>query len=175
LNEGRKASINAVSKDLGVSRFSARRSLTTMKDKGLVKDQPAMFASGVVPGIVAHGFLITDKGRSELGLLQSFKEHAEPYPLGYRILVYMSHGVIMTVGQIAKMLGKDRGHVGRVIKSLHRAGLIDCLYSKTRTSFGQDMITHLYRITDLGRQVLNAGPEAYLRLARSRTCTQMQS
>jgi len=74
----------------------------------------------------------------------------------------------VTVGWIAKLLGKDRGHVGRVMKSLHRVGLVDCLYSKTHTSFGQDMITHLHRIAKLGRQVLDAGPDAYLRTVRSR-------
>jgi len=75
----------------------------------------------------------------------------------------------MTIGQIAKMTGKQPGHVRRVMKSLQNKGLVDCLYSKTRTSFGQDVITHLYRITELGRKMLEAGPDRYVMIIRSRT------
>jgi hypothetical protein len=138
-----------------------------MENKGLVTDQPELFAENVVPGIRAHGFSITDPGRRELKLLESIKETAEPYPLGYRILLFMSHGNVMTIGPIAKMTRAPNGQVRRVMKSLHNKGLVECLYSKTRTSFGHDLITHLYRITDLGRKVLEAGPEVYLRTVRT--------
>ena len=76
LNEGRRASINAVSEDPGVHRFSARRCLKDMKRKGFVTDQLELLASGVVSGRPAHGFSITDPGRRELELLQSIKETA---------------------------------------------------------------------------------------------------
>jgi len=167
LSQGGWPSVNAISTDLDVWRFSARRCLEFMKSRGLVEDEWVWFMPGSLPDIKAHTFHITDLGWRELKFMQSIPEATESYPLGYRILLYMSHGQPMTVGQIAKMLGEDRGHVGRVIKSLHRAGLVDCLYSKTRTSFGQDMITHLHRITELGQEVPSAGPRAYLSIARS--------
>ncbi len=140
-----------------------------MKIRGFVADQWALFAPSVVPGIKAHMWTITSKGRGELKLLQSVTEERELYPLGYRILLFMSHGGLMTIGQISKIVQKDRGHVKRVVESLQNKGLVDCQYNKTRTSFGQDMITHLYRLNDLGRQVLDADPEAYLRVARGST------
>ena len=77
------------------------------------------------------------------------------------------HGNPVTIGPIAKMLAEESGHVRRVMKSIHNAGLVDCLISKTRTSFGWDTITHLWKITERGRQVLDAGPEEYLRVVRS--------
>lgn len=166
LNEGRKASIHAVSEDLGVHRFSARRCLKYMKSKGLVTDRLELFASGVVPGIRAHGFSITDPGRRELELLQSIKEPAEPYPLGYRILLFMSHGGLMTISPLTKMTGKPSGHVRTVMKSLQNKELVDCLRSSTWTASSWPAITHLYRITELGREMLDAGPEAYLREIR---------
>lgn len=144
LSEGRKASINAVSEDLGVSRFSARRCLSTMKSRGLVTDQLELFASSVVPRMVAHGFSVTDKGRRELELLRSITEPAEPYPLGYRILLCLSHEGLMTAGQIAKMVDKDRGHVKRVVQSLQNKGLVKCLYGKTRTSFRNPGFSHTF-------------------------------
>jgi len=168
LNEGRKASINAVSEDLGVHRFSARRCLKKMEGKGQVTDQPELFAPSVVPGILAHGFSITDEGRRELEFQQSIKETIDPYPLGYRILLFMSHGGLMTIGQIAKMTDKQPGHVRRIMKSLQNKGLVDHLVSGTRTAFGWDTITNLYRITDVGSQMLGAGPEAYLQIIKSR-------
>jgi DNA-binding PadR family transcriptional regulator len=116
--------------------------------------------------IRAHTFSITNRGKEELKFLQSVSEDRDTYPLGYCILLFLPDGYPVTVGWIAKLLGKDRGHVGRVMKSLHRAGLVDCLYSKTRTSFGRDMITHLYRITELGLEALEVGPDIYLRNVR---------
>jgi DNA-binding PadR family transcriptional regulator len=137
-----------------------------MKRRGFVKDQWVWFAPNVVPGIKAHTWAITNQGRKEFELLQSIREPAESHPLGYRILLFMSHGGLMTIGQVVKTVGKDRGHVKRVMQSLQNKGFVDCLRSKTRTSLGHDMITHLYRINDLGRQVLDADPEAYLREVR---------
>jgi Mn-dependent DtxR family transcriptional regulator len=169
LNEGRKASIHAVSEDLGVSRFSARRCLTAMKGRGSVKDQPEFFARSVVPGILAHGFSITDLGKKELKFLQSTANPVEPIPLGWRILLYMSHENVMTTGQIAKMCGKDRGHVKRVVQSLQNKGLVDCLLSSTCTTFGLDAITHFWRITGLGKRIADAGPDMYVTTIRSRT------
>jgi len=140
-----------------------------LKSRALVEDQWVYAAPGVVPGILAHGFSITDQGRRELRLLQSIPDECKPYPLGYRILLFMSHGNVMTTGQIAKMVDKDRGEVKRTMKSLQNKGLVDYLYSKTRTSFSHDMITHLWRISQLGRRVLDAGVERYFRIIRSRT------
>jgi len=116
-----------------------------------------------VPGIRAHSFHITDRGRRELEIMQSTSSVTEQIPLGWRILLCMSHGVPVAIGPAAKMTGKPSGQVRRVMKSLHKKGLVDRLYHKTRTSFGHDIITHLYRIAKLGRQVLDAGPDAYLR------------
>lgn len=168
LNEGRKASVNVVSEDLGVHRFSARRCLSTMNSRGLVTDQLELFASSVVPRMVAHGFSVTDKGKRELELLRSITEPAEPYPLGYRILLCLSHGGLMTAGQIAKMVDKDSGHVRRVMKSLQNKGLVDCLVSSTRTASGYDAITHLWKTTALGVKVLNYCPSAYAQAMRTR-------
>ena len=166
LGQGGTPSINAISTDLDIWRYSAQRSLKLMKSRRLVEDEWVYAAPTVVPRIKAHTFHITDRGRKELKLLQSLGEPLKAYPVEYCILMCLRHGDLVTIDPIAKMLDKDRGHVGRVIKSLHRAGLVDCLYSKTRASFGQDMITHRYRIADLGRRVLEAGPNAYLRKIR---------
>jgi len=137
-----------------------------MKRDGFVKDEWVSFAASVVPGIKAHMWSITNQGRGELKFLQSTVQESESHPLGYRILLFMSHGGLMTIGQIAKIIGKDRGHVKRVVQSLQNKGLVDCQYNKTRTSYGHDMIMHLYKISDPGRQVLDAGPEGYLRMIR---------
>lgn len=169
LNEGRNSSVNAVSEDLGVSRFSARRALTTMRSRGLVNDQPGFFANCVVPGIRAHGLSITNSGRRELKFLQSIPDNSDSSPLGYRILLCLMHGNPMTIGPIAKATSSLEGHVRRVMKSLQNKGLVECLYSQRRTSLGDDLITHLYRTTDLGRKVLDAGPAAYLRTVRRPT------
>jgi hypothetical protein len=137
-----------------------------MKRCGLVKDEWGFFAPAVVPGIKAHMWSITNQGRGELEFLQSISQEHEPYPLGHRILLFMSHGALMTIGQIAKIMGKDRGHVKRVMKSLQNKGLGECLIGSTRTSFGWDATWHLYRIADLGRQVLDAGPDSYPEIIR---------
>lgn len=137
-----------------------------MKSKGLVRDQPEFFAPSVVPRIVAHGFTITDSGRKEVELLQSTANPVDPIPLGWRIPLYLSHGNPLTIGSIAKMSGAPNGQVRRVMKSLQNNGLVDCLVSRTRTTFGWDAITHLWGITELGRQVLDVGPETYLRIVR---------
>jgi hypothetical protein len=138
-----------------------------MKRDEFVKDQWALFAPDVVPGIKAHTFHMTDLGGRELRFLQSAANSTDPHPLGWRILLFMSHGAPVTIGPIAKATGKPNGQVRRVMKSLHNKGLMDCLISKTRTSFGWDAITHLWKITECGRQVLDADPEAYLRIVRS--------
>jgi predicted ArsR family transcriptional regulator len=169
LREGGRPSINAISTDLDVWRFSVQRSLQIMKRDGFVKDQWIWFAPSVVPGIKAHTFHITDLGWRELEFLQLLGEPPKTYPLGYCILMCLKDANLVTIGPIAKMTGAPDGQVRRVIKSLHNKGLVDCLYSKTRTSFGHDMITHLYRINDLGRQVLDAGPDMYVMTIRSRT------
>jgi predicted ArsR family transcriptional regulator len=166
LNEGRKASINAVSEDLEVSRFSTRRSLAAMESGGFVKDQMELFAASIVPKIKSHSFTITNAGQGELRYLKSIEQAITPSPLGYRILLFLMHGHPATIGQIAKATSSLEGHVRRVMKSLHNARLVDCLYSKTRTSFGHDMITHLYKISESGREVLDAGPAAHLRMVR---------
>jgi len=51
-----------------------------MKNHGLVEDQWVYAAPGVVPGIRAHTFHITDRGRRELKILTSTTELSEPYP-----------------------------------------------------------------------------------------------
>jgi len=139
-----------------------------MKREGSVIDQRVWFASNPPPRIKAHTFHITDRGRRELEFLQSTSSVTEQIPLGWRIPLLISHGNLVTIGPLAKMLNKDRGHVRRVMKNLQNKGLVDCLYSETRRSFGPDLITHLYRITELGRKVSDAGPDAYLRIIRSR-------
>jgi len=167
LSQGGSPSINAIATSLRVWRSSVQRSLKAMKREGSVKDQWVWFASNPLPKIKAHTFHITDWGRRELKFLQSTANPTEPIPLGWRILLLISHGNLVTIGPIAKITGKPQGHIRRVMKSLQNKGLVDCLYSKMRISFGQDLITHLHRITDLGRKVLEAGPEAYLRTVRS--------
>jgi len=137
-----------------------------MKSRGLVEDEWVWFMSGFLPDVKAHTFHITDRGMKELKLLQSLGEPPKTYPLGYCILMCLKDSYPATAGQLAKMLGKDRGEVKRTMKSVQNKAPVDCLYRKTRTSFGQDIITHLYRITDLGGQVLEAGPNAYLRMVR---------
>jgi len=164
LSRGGRPSINAISRDLDVWRFSAQRCLQALKNHGLVEDQWVYVAPDVVPGIKAHTFHITDRGRRELKFMQCIGQAIEPIPLGWRILLHMSHGALMTIGQIAKMVDKDRGEVRRTVKSLHNAGMVDCLWNRTRASLGQDMITHLYRITEFGRQVLDAGQAAYMQI-----------
>jgi len=141
--------------------------LQVLKNHGQVEDQWVYAAPGVVPRIKAHTFHITDTGRRELKLLQSIRQEAEPYPVGYRILLFMSHGGLMTIGQIAKMCRKHPGHIRRVTKSLQNKRLVDCLYRQTRSSFGHGMITHRYRITDLGRQILKTGVASYIRVIRT--------
>jgi len=42
----------------------------------------------------------------------------------------------MTIGQVAKMMDKDRGHVKRVMQSLQNKGLVECLVSSTCTTSG---------------------------------------
>ena len=167
LHEGGRPSTSAISTDLDVWRFSAQRCLRIMKNHGLVEDQWAWFAPSVVPGIKTHTWAITNQGRKELDHLQSIKEPAELHPLGYRILLFMSHGNLMTIGPIAKMTGARNGQVRRVIESLQNKGLVVCLHSRTRTSFGHDVITHLWRITKLGQEMLDRGPTTYLRTVRS--------
>ena len=167
LSQGGQPSINSIATDLGVWRFSARRSLRLMKRSGSVEDQWIWFAPSVVPGIKAHTFHMTDLGGRELRFLQSTTSLTEPIPLGWRILLCLLHGNPVTIGPIAKMLAEESGHARRVMKTLQNKGLVDCLYSKTRTSFGWDAITHLWKITECGRQVLDADPEAYLRIVRS--------
>jgi DNA-binding MarR family transcriptional regulator len=137
-----------------------------MKRDGFVKDQWIRFAPNVVLEIKAHTFHITDQGRRELKLLQSKPDSTELIPLGWRILLFLSHGNLMTIGPLAKILGKERGHVKRVMESLHNKGLVSRHISLTRTSLDGHATTHLRKITDLGRQVLDAGPEAYLRMIR---------
>jgi len=166
LKRGGRPSVNAISTHLGVWRSSVQRSLKAMKREGSVKDQWVWFAPGFVPGIKAHTFHITDRGRRELKILASTAELSEPYPLGYRILLFLPDGYPVTVGWIAKLLNKDSGHIRRVMKSLRNKGLVDCLCSKTRTSFGHSTITYLYGINDLGRQVLDAGPDPYPKIIR---------
>ena len=166
LSEGGWPSINAISTDLDVWRSSAQRCLRVMKSRALVEDQWVYAAPGVLPGIKAHTFHITDEGRRELRFLQYVANPTEPIPLGWRILLLISHGNLVTIGPIARMLGKDRGEVKRTMKSLQNKGLVGSLYSKTRTSYGHDKVTHLYGIGELGRQVLDAGPDAYLRRVR---------
>jgi len=81
--------------------------------------------------------------------------------------VLISHGNLVTIGPLAKIVDKAPGHVRRVMKSLQNRGLVDCLISRTHNTFGDFMTTHLYRITELGRQVLKTGPTIYLRQIRS--------
>jgi DNA-binding Lrp family transcriptional regulator len=166
LSQGGEPSVNAISTSLGVWRSSVQRSLKTMKREALVKDRWIRFAPEVVPKLIAHVFSITDQGGKRLTLMQSTEMPKEPYPLGYSILLYLSHGKPVTIGWLSKMCHKDAGHVRRVMKSLQNKGLVECLYSKTRTSFGHDMITHLYRITESGRKVLDAGPCMYAKIIR---------
>lgn len=168
LSQGGRPGINAISTHLRVWRFSARRSLQAMKTRGFVKDRWALFAPDVVPKLIAHVFSITEQGRKQLPLMQSTEASTEPYPLGYRILLFMSHGGLMTVGRIAKMVDKDRGHVKRVIESLQNAGLVACHMNSTHTPSGYDAITHIYVISKLGREVLSSGPAAYLERTRKR-------
>jgi len=167
LSLGGRPSIKAISTSLGVWRSSVQRSLKVMKREGSVKDQWVYAAPGVVPAIKAHTFHITDRGRRELKILTSTTELSEPYPLGWRILVLISHGNLVTIGPLAKIVDKDPGHVRRVMKSLQNRGLVDCLISRTHNTFDDFMTTHLYRITELGRQVLKTGPTTYLRQIRS--------
>jgi DNA-binding MarR family transcriptional regulator len=143
LSDLSEASVSAISTSTGIKRSSIQRSLRAMKGRGLTGDRWMDYAPAVVPGIKAHMWSITNQGRGELKLLQFVTEEHEPYPLGYRILLFMSHGGLMTIGQIAKIVRKDRGHVKRVVQSLQNKGLVECLYGKTRTSFGPDMIMHL--------------------------------
>ncbi len=167
LSQGGRPSINAISTDLDVWRFSVQRPLQTMKRDGFVKDQWIRFAPTVAPKLKAHIFSITSEGRKQVKTMQSNENSIEQYPLGHRILLYISHGGLMTIGPIAKITGKPKGQVRRVMESLHNKGLVNCLISKTQTSFGWDTITHLWKITERGRQVLDADPEAYLRIVRS--------
>ncbi len=168
LREGGRPSINAISVDLDVWRFSVQRSLKIMKRDGFVKDQWIRFAPTVVPSLKAHVFSITERGRKQLPSLQSTTATVEAHPLGYRILLYISHGQPMTTGQIAKIVGKPRGHVKRVISSLSNLGLVKHLFvsATTRSSFGT--VVSLWQITGLGRQNLDAGPDAYLRILKRR-------
>jgi len=166
LCQGAWPSINAISTDLDLWRFSVQRSLQTMKRDGFVEDQWVYAAPSVLPGIKAHTFHITDRGRRGLKFLQLLGEPPKTYPLGYCILMCLKDAYPATAGQIAKMLSKDRGEVKRTMKSLQNKGLVDCMYSSTRTTFGWPAITHLYRITDLGRHVLGAGPANYLDAVR---------
>jgi DNA-binding MarR family transcriptional regulator len=96
----------------------------------------------------------------------------EPYPLGYQILLYLSHGKPVTIGWLSKMCRKDAGHVRRAVKSLQNKELVNCHMTSTRTASGYDAITHFYTITELGRQVLDAGPYRYLRMIS--TCGRMR-
>jgi len=176
LSRGGRPSINAIAADLDVWRFSIQRSLQTMKRDGFVEDQCVYAAPGVVPGIKAHTFHITDLGWRELKFLQLLGEPPKTYPLGYCILMCLKDACPATAGQIAKMLSKDRGEVRRTMKSLQSRALVDCLIGRTRTTFGWDTFTNLYRITELGRKVLDAGPDAYLRTVRShRRCISKES
>ncbi len=167
LSQGGRPSINAISTDLDVWRFSVQRPLQTMKRDGFVKDQWIRFAPTVVPKLKAHVFSITNEGRKQLETMQSNESSMEQYPLGHRILLYISHGNPVTIGPIAKMTGKPKGQVKRVMESLQNKGLAVCLISSTCTALGYDAITHLWKITERGRQVLDADPEAYLRIVRS--------
>jgi predicted ArsR family transcriptional regulator len=167
LSQGGRPSINAISTDLDVWRFSVQRSLQMMKRDGVVKDQWDLFAPNVVPGIKAHMWTITNQGRGELKFLQSTVQESESHPLGYRILLYMSHGALMTTGQIAKMCDKDKGHVKRVMTSLVNRGLVRHLFSAARTKSYHDLIINLWQIAELGREVSEAGPHNYQRLIRS--------
>jgi DNA-binding MarR family transcriptional regulator len=137
-----------------------------MRSNELVEDQWVYTAPGVVPEIKAHTFHITDTGRRELKFLQLLGEPSRTYPLGYCILMCLRDANLVTIGPIAKMLNKDRGEVKRAMKSLQNKGLVRCLMSRTRTTLGYDAITHLYRITELGREVLDAGPTRYLEALR---------
>jgi DNA-binding MarR family transcriptional regulator len=168
LSQGGRPSINAISTDLDVWRFSVQRCLRVMKNHGLVEDQWAWFAPNVVPGIKAHMWSITNQGRGELKFLQSTVQESESHPLGYRILLYMSHGGLMTTGQIAKMCSKDKGHVKRVLTSLENSGLVRRCPVSVRTRLGYEAITNLWQITPLGREVLDLSSDAYLRSTRSR-------
>jgi hypothetical protein len=54
-----------------------------------------------------------------------------------------------------------------VVQSLQNKGVVECLISSTCTASGWDATTHLYRIADFGRKVLDASPTAYLRTVTS--------
>jgi hypothetical protein len=145
-----------------------------MKRDGFVKDEWISFAASVVPGIKAHTFHITDQGRKELKFSHSTAEEREFHPLGWRILLFMSHGGLMTIGQVAKMVDKGRGHVRGVMQSLQNKGLVECLTSSTRTTIGWDAIIYLYRITEAGRKVPDSGPAAYDDVIKRRKGTEVQ-
>jgi len=62
--------------------------------------------------------------------------------------------------------GNPNGQVRRVMKSLQRANLVSGHVTSTHTASGYDVITHLWKITKLGQEVADIGPEAYLRTIR---------
>lgn len=163
LHEGSRPSINAISTDLDVWRFSVQRSLQLMKQKGSVKDQWIRFAPTIAPKLKAHVFSITSEGRKQLETMQSNENSKEPYPLGHRILLYISHGHPMTTGQIAKIVGKPKGHVKRVISSLSNRGLVKHLFVSATTRSGFGTVISLWQITSLGRDVLYRGPTSYMK------------
>ncbi len=168
LSQGGEPSINAIASHLKVWRFSVQRSLKTMKREGSVEDNWIMFAPTVVPKLKAHVFSITERGRKQLPSLQSTATTVEAHPLGYRVLLYISHGHPMTTGQIAKICAKDKGHVKRVMTSLTDRGLVRHLFHSTRTRSSNDVVINLWQITGLGREALDAGPEGYLRILKRR-------
>jgi len=168
LSQGGTPSINAISTDLDVWRSSVQRSLQTMKRDGFVEDQWVYAAPGVVPGIKAHTFHITNAGRKELKFLQSLGEPPKTYPLGYCILMCLKDAYPATAGQVAKLCDKDRGHVRRVLTGLENHGLVRRYVTSTRTRWNSETITNLWEITKVGEGVLDAGPVACVRAIRRR-------
>jgi hypothetical protein len=89
-------------------------------------------------------------------------------PLGWRCLSYPTHGNLAIISAIAQIVDRDKGYVGRVMRSLQNAGFVSCHMSSTCTTLGYDAITHIWKIAKLGQQVCGMGPAAYLRVSRTR-------
>jgi hypothetical protein len=139
-----------------------------MKSEGLVQDRWELFAPSIMPSLKCHLFLITKKGRQHLKSLHATEGQSEPYPFGYRILLYLSHGGSVTTTVLSRLTNQLRGQVSRVLKSMCRAGLVNCYIDKSAYQCGYQPMTHHWTITELGQKSLLDGPKSYNHLIHER-------
>ncbi|GEM_PF-1637362 len=168
LSQVERSSVKGLASDLKRDRRSIQRCLERLKDDGEVHDVWCRPAPWISPKIIAHYHSLPTHLKSKTEHSSSDCEEVVEEPLGFRILRLFSNFQCFTVGSVSKLLKKHHSQVRKVLKTLHRHGLVD--YTEHKTGRDPDSLGKIcfWFVNDEGRTLAGQSVKEYDCVVRRR-------